>query len=360
MSAASADELRYGIIGAGTMGQEHIENLLAIDDVTITSIADPDPAMRETAAAMVGPQVSVHTDYRALIESDECDVVVVSTPNHTHRDVLDDVLLTDLAVLIEKPLATTVADCRRIIELTEERSAPVWVGLEYRYMPPVARMLDELRTGVAGDIKMVSIREHRFPFLVKVGDWNRFSRNTGGTLVEKCCHYFDLMRLIAGADPVRVVASGGQDVNHLDEYYDGERSDILDNAFVIVEFDNGARAHLDLCMFADATRNQDEISVAGTTGKVEALIPQDVVRIGRRGEHWIGAVEEHAVENTIAVQAHHHGSSMVENLKFVDVIRNGGEPDVTVYDGLWSVAMGAAAHRSIAEHRWVDLAEVLG
>ncbi len=92
-------------------------------------------------------------------------------------------------------------------------------------------------------MKMVAIREHRFPFLVKVGDWNRFNRNTGGTLVEKCCHFFDLMRLVAGAEPVSVLASGAQDVNHLDERYNGEVPDILDNAYVIVDFANGVRGH---------------------------------------------------------------------------------------------------------------------
>ena len=98
---------------------------------------------------------------------------------------------------------------------------------------------------------MLSIREHRFPFLVKVGDWNRFNRNTGGTMVEKCCHFFDLMNQVVGAEPVRVMASGGQDVNHLDERYDGETPDILDNAFVVIEYADGSRGMLDLCMFAD-------------------------------------------------------------------------------------------------------------
>ena len=86
---------------------------------------------------------------------------------------------------------------------------------------------------------MVAIREHRFPFLRKVGDWNRFSRNTGGTLVEKCCHFFDLMAHILDDEPMRVLASGDQDVNHLDERYDGETPDILDNAFVVVDFAGG-------------------------------------------------------------------------------------------------------------------------
>jgi len=69
----------------------------------------------------------------------------------------------------------------------------VWVGLEYRYMAPTMRLLEHVSSGVLGRLHMLAIREHRFPFLPKVGDWNRFSNNTGGTLVEKCCHFFDLM-----------------------------------------------------------------------------------------------------------------------------------------------------------------------
>ena len=57
---------------------------------------------------------------------------------------------------------------------------------------------------------------------LQVNNWNRFNANSGGTLVEKCCHFFDLMCLIVGAKPRRVMASGAQDVNHLDEVYDGK------------------------------------------------------------------------------------------------------------------------------------------
>ena len=98
----------------------------------------------------------------------------------------------------------------------------VQVGLEYRYIPAVAELLARLRQNAVGRIRMVAIREHRFPFLVKVNNWNRFNKNTGGTLVEKCCHFFDLMTLIANSTPVRVMASGAQNVNHLDERYDGK------------------------------------------------------------------------------------------------------------------------------------------
>ncbi len=72
-------------------------------------------------------------------------------------------------------------------------------------MPPVATFIADAPHATGG-IRMLSIREYRFPFLSKVGDWNRFNRNTGGTFVEKCRHFFDLMRLILQLDPVLVLA----------------------------------------------------------------------------------------------------------------------------------------------------------
>lgn len=354
------DDLRYGVIGTGMMGVEHIENINALDGARVTAVADPHPASREAGQAAAAHPVSVYTDHRALLESDECDAVVVASPNMTHIDVLRDVLETNVAVLIEKPMCTTVADCKTVVELTRGRSGLVWVGLEYRYMPPVARLIDELSTGIAGTIHMVAIREHRFPFLAKVGDWNRFSRNTGGTLVEKCCHFFDLMSLLAGARAVRVMASGAQSVNHIDEIYQGERSDILDNAFVIVEHENGVRGLLDLCMFAEATRNQEEISVVGDRAKLEVLIPDNVIRIGRRGEHGIGDVAIEIVDDiSIPYEGQHHGSSYVEHRRFVEAIKNGTEAEVTVEAGLRSVATGVAAQRSIDLGVPVLLSEVL-
>lgn len=81
------------------------------------------------------------------------------------------------------------------------------------------------------------------------------------------------MNLAVGSRPVRVMASGGQDVNHLDEVYNGERSDILDNAYVIVEYANRVRTMLDLSMFAEGGQHEQEITVVGDKGKLEAFVP---------------------------------------------------------------------------------------
>ncbi len=344
------------------MGVEHIENIRALDGAAVTAVADPDEASRAAGRTAAGDDARAFDDHRELLDSGLCDAVVVATPNHTHIDVISDVLATDLHALVEKPLCTTVPDCEELIELESRRADGVvtWMGLEYRYMPAAAELIRLVHGGAVGRPRMVSIREHRFPFLVKIGHWNRFTANTGGTLVEKTCHFFDLMNLLLSERPSRVMASGAQDVNHLDEVYGGERSDMLDNAFVIVDYPSGARAMLDLCMFAEATHSQEEMSVVGAAGKVEALIPQDTIRIGRRDRDWIGNVESYtAHDDSIAHAGLHHGSSYVEHVHFLDAMRTGERPAVTLEDGLWSVAMGVAAHRSIDLGRPVHLHEVL-
>jgi predicted dehydrogenase len=359
---AATSPLRYGVIGTGMMGIEHIENIRSLDGAVVSAIADTNANSRALGAQAAGHQVAVFDDHRDLLASGLCDAVVVVTPNHTHIEILPDVLAADVHVLIEKPLCTTVADCERVVRLVDARPDHLvtWMAMEYRYMPAAAELIGLVHEGAVGTPRMVAIREHRFPFLVKVDNWNRFSENTGGTLVEKTCHFFDLMNLILRERPSRVMASGAQDVNHLDERYDGRVPDILDNAFVVVDYPSGARALLDLCMFADATDEQEEMSVVGELGKVEAKLPSNTVHVGRRGEHWIGSVETYVAHDPrIAHEGLHHGSSYIEHLEFLAAVRNGTPPAVTVEDGYWAVAVGAAAHLSIRLGRPVELAEIM-
>lgn len=270
-------------------------------------------------------------------------------------------------ILVEKPLCTTLRDCREIINLSEQRRGLTFVGLEYSYMPPVTRVIQDAKKGVVGAVRMVAIREHRFPFLQKVRNWNRFSVNSGGTFVEKCCHFFDLFnRILAPHVPVTVMASGAQDVNHLNETYDGHASDIKDNGYVIVEYSHGRRACLDLCMFAEASHSQEEICIVGDMGKLEAYLPQLEVRTGIRGKHGCGHVKVETVhDDRIRYEGHHHGSSYLEHMDIFKVIRaykDGEKAECTtsgLQGGLLSVAIGVAAQLSIAEKRIVRMDEIL-
>ncbi len=363
--------MRYAIIGAGMMGQEHIRNIALLQDAEVTAVADPDAGMRHQAATLAGPATAAFADHRELLAAELADVVIIASPNHTHVSVLNDVLRTPLPILVEKPLCTTDEDCTRILAAAKEREALVWVAMEYRYMPPTAQLLEEIRNGAIGDLKVFTIREHRYPFLAKVGDWNRFARYTGGTMVEKCCHFFDLMRLATGAEPTRVYASGGQDVNHLDERYDGEQPDIIDAALVIVDFDNGMRASLDLCMYAEGGYFQEQITAIGDRGKVEAFIPGPA-RFWREGEHReaelvisprTGKAPDRrivTVDTGLLAAGDHHGSTYFQHRELQRAIRDGDQPAVSLGDGAMAVRMGVAAEQSIRSGQPVALTPLGG
>jgi len=336
--------MKFAVIGTGMMGCEHIRNLAHIPDVELVAVADPNEKPRDWAVKACGDrfQPQVFQDYRELKALD-LDAVIIASPNFTHIDVVRDLAETPFHLLLEKPMCTTLDDAREVIEIDDARQAMIWVALEYRYMSATTHFLQRLQE--VGDLKMFFIREHRGPFLKKVGDWNRFNQNSGGTLVEKCCHFFDLMNLVTGAEPVTAMASGGQDVNHLDEVYDGERSDIIDNAFTIIEFDNGIRACLDLCMFAEGSPNEQELTATGSSGKLEVHIPDNRLSFSNRsGEH-----EHYEVPHDprIEFMGLHHGASYLEQKAFIDAIRSGKPPAVTTRDGFRSVAMGIAAQQSI-------------
>jgi len=359
--------LRYGIIGCGMMGQEHLRNIALLPEAELVAVFEPDAGMRAQAAALV-PGAQMVCSIAELLAVEAVNALLIASPNHRHLDQMEEIAATrPLPVLCEKPLFTSAVDAARLAALRVRYPAPVWVAMEYRYMPPVAQLIREAEA-VTGGVRMLTIREHRFPFLPKVADWNRFNANTGGTLVEKCCHFFDLMRLIAGCDPVRVMASGGQDVNHLEERYDGQAPDVWDNAYVIVEFESGLRAMLELCMFAEGARYQEEISAVGPKGKIECLVPGP----GRFWPAHLGAppvpqvivsprapkgphVLEVPVDPALLAAGDHNGSTFYQHQGFARSVLAGAPPDVSLTDGWWAVAMGLAAQRSATEGRVVDL-----
>ncbi len=362
-------KLRYGVIGCGMMGQEHLRNIALLGDAEVAAIHEPDPGMAAEAARLA-PGARCLGSPAAVIAAD-IDCLLIASPNHRHLEQLEMVAASGrkLPVLVEKPLFTDPAHRDRLAAFAAGYGAPVWVAMEYRYMPAVARFLAEADRATGG-IRMLTIREHRFPFLTKVGDWNRFNRNTGGTLVEKCCHFFDLMRLLLGRDPVRVMASAGQAVNHRGESYGGERPDIWDHGYVIVEFDGGVRAMLELCMFAEGSRYQEELCALGAAGKIEALVPGPT----RFWPDHLGAppvaqivvsprdpkgpvVTEVPVDPDLLEAGDHNGSTFYQHRRFAAVVRGEAAPEVTLTDGWWAVAMGQAAQVSAAEGRAVVLAD---
>ncbi|MCR9280059.1 MAG: Gfo/Idh/MocA family oxidoreductase [Rhodobacteraceae bacterium] len=361
-------KVRYGVIGCGMMGQEHLRNIALLPDTEVTVIFEPDAGMAE-AAARFAPLARFANSVSELLEVDELDCILIASPNHCHVPQMEEIRRKrPLPLLVEKPLFTDPKDVAELEAFKASYPAPVWVAMEYRYMPPIAALIEQAEAATGG-IKMLTIREHRFPFLDKVGAWNRFNRYSGGTFVEKCCHFFDLMRLIMQCEPVRVMASAGQDANHKDEVYNGEQPDILDNGYVIVDFENGARAMLELCMFAEGSRYQEEVSAVGPEGKIEAFVPGP-------GRFWPEQLGEPPVPQLVVSPrdpkgprqidipvdpmildaGDHNGSTFYQHEGFVAVVR--GEkpsPEVTLEDGWRAVEMGLAAQQSARTGQAVTL-----
>ena len=162
--------LRYGLIGSGMMGHEHIRNLALFDGVTVAAVSDPDAGMRESAAALAGARA--YACHAEMLAAGGLDALLVASPNHTHHRILLDVLGAGIPILCEKPLGISDHECAEIEARVAATGTKVWVAMEYRYMAAIARLIEEVRRGTAGTVRMLSIREHRFPFLEKVGDWN--------------------------------------------------------------------------------------------------------------------------------------------------------------------------------------------
>ncbi|MEL6960283.1 MAG: Gfo/Idh/MocA family oxidoreductase [Pseudomonadota bacterium] len=365
--------VNYGLIGCGMMGREHIQNINLLPQGRVSVVYDPVDELARSAAELAGKggqaaPAQVADSLDALLAHPELDAVVIVSPNYLHVPQLKEIVATrPLPILCEKPLYTDPADKAELDALFKGYRHPVWVAMEYRYMPPVAALIEQAEQATGG-ISMLTIREHRFPFLPKIGDWNRFNDQTGGTLVEKCCHFFDLMRLILKAEPVRVMASAGQNFNHVEERYEGRVPDIWDNGYVIVEFDGNRRAMLELCMFAEGSQYQEEISAVGPKGKIECLVPgpgrfwpaklgpAPVPKLILSPRAPKGPIEmDIPVDPTLLEAGDHNGSTFYQHQRFNAVVRGQGGVEVTLSDGAAAVAIGLAAQESAAEGRVVTL-----
>ncbi|MBD0866016.1 MAG: Gfo/Idh/MocA family oxidoreductase [Rhodobacteraceae bacterium] len=361
--------VHYGIIGCGMMGQEHLRNIALLDGAQVTAVFDPDSQMAATAQR-IAPKAQQVGSVAGVLDVEQLDCILIASPNFCHVAQMAEIATKrPLPLLVEKPLFTDPADTDRLIPIKKTYPAPIWVGMEYRYMPPIALFLKELHQATGG-ARMLTIREHRFPFLEKVGDWNRFNRYTGGTFVEKCCHFFDLMRLALRAEPVRIMASAGQSVNHLNERYGGESPDVLDNGYTIVDFDNGTRAMLELCMFAEGAEYQETLSAVGPSGKIEALVPGP----GRFWPESLGSAPtpqvilsprnpkgpkkiDVPVDPVLLDAGDHNGATFYQHQEFLRLVRGyRSEPEVSLMDGWVAVAMGLAAQESARTGQAVTLA----
>lgn len=369
LSARETPHYKFNIIGAGMIGREHLRITAMEGRASIHGLYDPNPRSLETARQVhqqwARGDLVVYETLEAACNDPAVDGLIICTPNYTHLEVVRVAAQSGKHIFLEKPLATTVPDALAITAIAENYPAVFQIGLQYRYKSIfVAATHEVLERKTLGETTLISMQEHRIPFLDKVNQWNKFSRFSGNTLVEKCCHYFDLMNLFAQSRPVRVYASGSMAVNFKEFEYHGEKSDILDNALVVVDYENGVRANFNLCMFAPMF--YEELVVCGDEGRLRAWERRDFHQHSELrtevevlcGENQPSLLSTPSYPKWIE-DSGHNGATYYEHVYFVDNIEGKPTDTASAREGLWSVIVAAAAQESIARKQVIDIAAYL-
>lgn len=233
--------LRAAVIGAGNMGRHHVRILGSMDDVELVGVVDPDTVRAAAHASAVGAKA-----YGSIAELPEIDLAVIATPTPYHVAAATELLGRGVHVLVEKPLAPTVAEAEALVALAAERGLVLAVGHVERFNAAVSLVASLVR-----DPKLVSI-ERLSPFTPRIGD---------SVVFDLMVHDLDLACWIAGGYPETVEAAGA-----------AVFSDDLDVASAVLRFPNGCVVTLQ-----SSRATQDKVRRI-TVSEPERYIVADTVR----------------------------------------------------------------------------------
>lgn len=363
------NKIRMAFIGVGDMGAAHCLGFDVLDDCEVRYICDVDDAnIQRTLEDLVNSKPTVCSDYRELVEKDDIDAVVISVPNFMHKEIAVSFLDAGKHVLLEKPIANTLEAADAIIEAAERNNRILQIGLVYRYSSLYRRMAKEVQEGRLGEVKMMWCKEFRDPF--PPTDWFYDKNKSGGALVEKDCHHFDIFNWMIGSRPRRVFASGGQHVikkgqdnlitNSYTHYPPKVISDpsIVDHAFVIIDYENGSKANLGLCMYLNPKNLMDEgleIGLIGDNGAQMIAKNDRTLDIVGGGS----AIKDH-VEVDVALDSINGGhiGGQRQRIEFLKCIQEGIPPFCDAKVGRDALLIALAAEKSIQEERYVYIDEL--
>ena len=357
------------IIGTGTMGMEHMLVASLYKEIQVHGIFDEKKHSLEIAEkefmSYSNYELKQYSDLESACNDPKADALMICTPNYTHLEVLKVAVLSGKPIFLEKPMATSISDAIEIFNISSNYSSFIQVGLQYRYKAQYVEALHEaLSRKVIGKIQTISVSEYRPPFLDKVNQWNKFSIYTGGTLVEKCCHYFDLINLFANSYPKNIYASGGKAVNFLDFKYESQQADIDDHCFVIIEYQNGIRASFTLNMFCPDFN--ERLILCGDGGRIVASEKFNFKKYdSAKTTISIELGEQDSSRKSvlsypkIIEQSGHHGSTYYEHNELIRRLEGKSSTSATPLEGLWSMTIASAAQESMASGKKINIKDFL-
>ncbi|KKI92508.1 dehydrogenase [Bacillus sp. SA1-12] len=153
----------------------------------------------------------LHTDFEKMISIEKPDTVVVTTVDRTHHTYIIKALELGCDVVTEKPMTVDAEKCQAIIDATKRTGKEVRVAFNYRYAPHNTKIRELIMNDVIGQVNSVNFEwaldtQHGADYFRR---WHRDKRNSGGLLVHKSTHHFDLVNFWLGTTPETVYASGG-------------------------------------------------------------------------------------------------------------------------------------------------------
>ena len=255
------------VVGCGDVSVVHFRAIAGLPGVELVGVCDTDPARAADAATTHG--VPAYGDHRALIAELRPDVVHVCTPHHQHVPVAVDCLAAGVAVLVEKPVANTVAEADRMIAAARAHPhVKIGICLQNRYNLPVRAVRELLESGELGAVRggSATVLWHRDPDYYRRRPWRgRFADSGGGVLINQAIHTVDLMEWLLG-DVTRVRGHAGR-------YALDGVVDVEDTAYMLLDHDGGRRS----VVFATVTNVADSpVTIEIVTERAVLVIRGDL------------------------------------------------------------------------------------
>jgi predicted dehydrogenase len=332
--------VRIGVVGVGYIGQEHAKAIQAHPEAQLSLIVGT-PRSRETLARLAAETgAATSTDYAAALSDPTIDIIYLCTPNRLHADQAEAALAAGKHVFCEKPLCTTLADCRRLIAAVERSGRQLMVGHSGRFQPIHVALKQMVSDGLLGDPCFCEAEyvHDLAPFLTGAGhDWWRHPDEGPFAIIGGGCHPIDLLRWVVG-EIAEVSAYGAR------RGLQGVEWD--DTIGASLRFKSGAVGRC-LVSVGAKTPYGFNYSVYGSKGSV------------RNGDLYLAAVPgpEGWMRMPITIIPEHH--TCAEELDhFLTCLKTGAPPLIDVRDGAQTVAVCLAiaeACRSAQSEAVVDL-----
>lgn len=331
-------EVRFGLVGYGAWGRCHAQAVERTPGARLAAVAVRREAGRGEAA-VAHPDAAALADYRELISRDDVDVVDIVVPSDVHFETAAAALQAGKHVLLEKPMALTVAHCDRLAELARSAGVVLAVGHELRLSSLWGRVKRLIDDGAIGRPQYVLVELSRKPYRLGSGGWRYQIERVGSWVLEEPIHFFDLARwYLSGEGPPQTVFATG---NSRQE----GRPELLDNFSAVVQFPGGAYAVVTQTLAA--FEHHQTVKVSGTRGAIWASWSGAMDRV-REAAHRLRVLSGETLEEVeIGAPSGELFELESEIAMMVDAVRGRGPVAVGGEDGRWSVAMCLAAEESV-------------